>query len=88
MTPNVEKGVAIAFTVLMMVGLVGSTLTLVATAFSRVRRNAVWYTFIISWIIYCISFLLLFFGGYAGDERPPSELAWAQAILTEVTPPL
>ena len=88
MTPDVEKRVALAFTILMMVGLVGSTLTLVATAFSRVHRNAVWYTFILSWIIYCISFLLLLFGGHANEKHVPWELKWAQAVLTEVTPSL
>ena len=88
MSSNTEAGlgVVIAFTTLMMVGLVGSTLTLVATALSRVRRNVVWYTFIFSWIIYCISFLLLLFGGYANDTPPPLKLAWVQAILTEATP--
>ncbi|KAH7868343.1 uncharacterized protein C8R40DRAFT_1074938 [Lentinula edodes] len=67
-------------------GLVGSIITLVAASFSSVPRQATWYNFFISWIVYCASYLLLFFAGHAYDEDPGISLCIAQSTLTRSAP--
>ncbi|KAJ3811953.1 hypothetical protein F5876DRAFT_64354 [Lentinula aff. lateritia] len=56
------------FVALQLTGLVGSIITLVAASFSSVPRQATWYNFLISWIVYCASYLLLFFAGVAAGS--------------------
>ncbi|KAJ3873518.1 hypothetical protein F5051DRAFT_419054 [Lentinula edodes] len=74
------------FVALQLSGLVGSIITLVAASFSSVPRQATWYNFLISWIVYCASYLLLFFAGHAYDEDPGISLCIAQSTFTRSAP--
>ncbi|KAJ3904070.1 hypothetical protein F5879DRAFT_956762 [Lentinula edodes] len=76
------------FVALQLTGLVGSIITLVAASFSSVPRQATWYNFLISWIVYCASYLLLFFAGHAYDEDPGISLCIAQSAFTCSAPSL
>ncbi|KAJ3786454.1 hypothetical protein GGU10DRAFT_332341 [Lentinula aff. detonsa] len=56
--------------------------------FSSVPRQATWYNFFITWIIFCTSNLLLLFAGHAYDGEPDIHLCIAQSALTYAASPL
>ncbi|KAJ3793052.1 hypothetical protein GGU11DRAFT_801205 [Lentinula aff. detonsa] len=76
-----------AFNALQFLGLIGSVLSLVTALFSSVPRQATWYNFFISWIVFCISYLLLFFAGHAYGGEPELYLCIAQSSLTYAASP-
>jgi hypothetical protein len=78
----------IAFTALMLIGLVGSTLMVIASILSPVQRNPVWYTFVLSWIVYCSIYLVLWFAGESDNPAPPLKLATAQSAVAAAVPTL
>ncbi|KAI0706114.1 hypothetical protein BC835DRAFT_1409746 [Cytidiella melzeri] len=63
---------------------------LVSTFFlsKRVHRPATVINFCITWIIYSVSYTLLFYGGYHNSVEPPSELCFAQAAMIHGSPPM
>ncbi|KAJ3978494.1 hypothetical protein F5890DRAFT_1560243 [Lentinula detonsa] len=76
------------FNVLQFMGLVGSVFILITAIFSSVPRQATWYNFFITWIIFCTSNLLLLFAGHAYDGEPDIHLCIAQSALTYAASPL
>ncbi|KAJ3729187.1 hypothetical protein DFJ43DRAFT_488370 [Lentinula guzmanii] len=76
-----------AFNALQFLGLIGSVLSLVTALFSSIPRQATWYNFFISWIVFCISYLLLFFAGHAYGGEPELYLCIAQSSLTYAASP-
>ncbi|KAJ4481037.1 hypothetical protein J3R30DRAFT_3403307 [Lentinula aciculospora] len=68
-------------------GLIGSVVSLVTAIFSSVPRQATWYNFFISWIVYCTSYLLLFFAGHAYDGDPELYLCIPRSSLTHSISP-
>ncbi|KDR72760.1 hypothetical protein GALMADRAFT_158926 [Galerina marginata CBS 339.88] len=69
------------------VGLVGCTLMLGTALLSRsVHRHSTWFSFVFSWMVSGISYLLLFFSGQLGNQNPPFGLCLAQAALIYSVP--
>ncbi|KAJ3992421.1 hypothetical protein F5050DRAFT_925342 [Lentinula boryana] len=75
------------FNALQLLGLIGSVISLVTALFSSVPRQPTWYNFFISWIVFCISYLLLFFAGHAYGGEPEFYLCIAQSSLTYAASP-
>jgi len=77
-----------AFNVLQLLGLIGSVLCLISARFSSVPRQAPWWNFMFSWVVFCTSYLLLFFAGQAYDSEPDLPLCVLQSSLTYAVSPL
>ncbi|GAV99239.1 hypothetical protein F5879DRAFT_83052 [Lentinula edodes] len=75
------------FNALQLMGLIGSMISLVTALFSSVPRQATWYNFFVSWIVYCTSYLLIFFAGHAYDGNPSLSLCLAQSSLNHAASP-
>ncbi|PPQ78323.1 hypothetical protein CVT25_011694 [Psilocybe cyanescens] len=73
---------------LQMVGFVGCALTLGTVIFSKVYRRPTWLSFMITWTVSSISYLLLFFSGQLENPKPPFGLCIIQASLIYAVPPL
>ncbi|KAF9074424.1 hypothetical protein BDP27DRAFT_1317061 [Rhodocollybia butyracea] len=69
------------------IGLLGSILTLIAARFSSRQRQATWYNFMGSWVLFCVSYLLLFFTGHAYDGDPGLPLCILQSSLVHAVSP-
>jgi len=54
----------------------------------RVHRPVTVINFCIAWIIYSISYTLLFYGGYHEGETPPFTLCLTQAAMIHGAPPM
>jgi len=76
-----------AFNAFQLLGLVGSILCLISARFSSVPRQAPWWNFMISWVVFCTSYLLLFFAGQAYDSEPNLSLCITQSSLTYAASP-
>ncbi|KAF7370542.1 hypothetical protein MSAN_00686400 [Mycena sanguinolenta] len=75
------------FNSLFTVALVLLTIVILPAIFSRnVRRNALWFTFIGSWLLYCVSGLLLV--GHQLGPDPPFGICLLQAALIHSVPTL
>ncbi|KAJ6518871.1 hypothetical protein C8R45DRAFT_949587 [Mycena sanguinolenta] len=75
------------FNSLFTVALVLLTIVILPPIFSRnVRRNALWFTFIGSWLLYCASGLLLV--GHQLGPDPPFDICLIQASLIHSVPTL
>ncbi|THU83334.1 hypothetical protein K435DRAFT_971613 [Dendrothele bispora CBS 962.96] len=84
----VDLGVRLdIFLALQVIGLIGCIIVLFTALFSSVSRQVTWYNFFISWTIFCISYLLLFFAGQGHNHEPPFALCLAQSSLTYAAPP-
>jgi hypothetical protein len=61
-------------------------LVIVATAYfsKHVQRRKVWYAQKVQWMIYCVSYMLLF--GFQ-NSKPPRALCLLQATLIYACPP-
>jgi len=69
------------------VGLVGCTLMLGTAIFSKsVHRHTTWFSFVFSWVVSGVCYLLLFFSGQLGNQTPPFGLCLAQAALIYSVP--
>jgi lipopolysaccharide export LptBFGC system permease protein LptF len=77
-----------AFAAIQFIALLASVMTLIAAYFSRVKRQATWYNFMISIAVYTTSFLLLFFAGQMNNPKPPYMLCLVQSSLTYAATPL
>ena len=78
-----------AFISLQLFGLIGITIMLVtALFFSGVSRNSTWFSFMFSWIIYTLSYTLLFISGQLSSPKPPYGLCFIQSIMVCSAPPL
>ncbi|KAE9398778.1 hypothetical protein BT96DRAFT_994593 [Gymnopus androsaceus JB14] len=57
---------------------------------SPILRSRTWYSFCISWTIYCVSYCLLFFAReqFNQDEKPSHGICLVQAALIYSSPPL
>ncbi|KAK7436036.1 hypothetical protein VKT23_019338 [Stygiomarasmius scandens] len=89
--PNIT--IVHAFIGLQLTGGIGMVLLLLTTWVFRSisKRKKTWYSFCISWIISCLSYCLLFFGGEQtifDQEVPTYRLCLAQAALVYSGPPL
>lgn len=72
-------------------GLLGALIMLFTTALfrSQAPRHAAWYSFILSWIISCLSYTLLFWAGHLAPQDPvPYTLCFIQGIFIHAAPPL
>jgi len=76
-----------AFNAFQLLGLVGSVLSLISARFSSVPRQAPWWNFMISWVVFCTSYLLLFFAGQAYNPKPNISLCITQSSLTYAVSP-
>ncbi|THU97955.1 hypothetical protein K435DRAFT_49036 [Dendrothele bispora CBS 962.96] len=85
---QLEPSLVKVFIAFQMVALVGSLLTFITAFSSSVRRHPTWYNFLASWIISCISYSLLFFGGELNEPKPSIGLCMTQASLIYAAPPL
>ncbi|KAF5342944.1 hypothetical protein D9758_014962 [Tetrapyrgos nigripes] len=84
----VDLGVRLpVFLALQVIGLIGSVAVLFTAQFSSVGRQMTWYNFFISWMVFCTSYLLLFFAGQDHNREPPFALCLTQASLTYAAPP-
>ncbi|THU87656.1 hypothetical protein K435DRAFT_969801 [Dendrothele bispora CBS 962.96] len=84
----VDLGVRLdIFLALQVVGFIGSVAVLFTALFSSVSRQATWYNFFISWMVFCISYLLLFFAGKSHSREPPFALCLVQSSMTYAAPP-
>ncbi|THU83332.1 hypothetical protein K435DRAFT_844084 [Dendrothele bispora CBS 962.96] len=84
----VDLGVRLdIFLALQVIGLIGSVAVLFTALFSSVSRQATWYNFFISWTVFCISYLLLFFAGQGHSREPPFALCLTQSSMTYAAPP-
>ncbi|KAI0803333.1 hypothetical protein BC629DRAFT_120101 [Irpex lacteus] len=54
----------------------------------RVHRPATVINFCITWIVYSVSYTLLFYGGYHDHRKPPFELCFVQAAMIHGSPPM
>ncbi|THU97932.1 hypothetical protein K435DRAFT_838350 [Dendrothele bispora CBS 962.96] len=84
---QLEPSLVKVFIAFQMVALVGSLLTFITAFSSSVRRHPTWYNFLASWIISCISYSLLFFGGELNEPKPSIGLCMTQASLIYAAPP-
>ncbi|KAF9464070.1 hypothetical protein BDZ94DRAFT_1297476 [Collybia nuda] len=85
--PLVSQNI-IAFDVLASLGIVSVTAVFVPAVFSpRIRRSATWFGMLTSWLVYSLSYVLLF-GRQFSMKFPPHGLCMLQAILVYVMPPL
>ncbi|KAF5343338.1 hypothetical protein D9758_014169 [Tetrapyrgos nigripes] len=75
------------FLALQLIGLIGSVVVLLTAPFSSVGRQMTWYNFFISWMVFCTSYLLLFFAGQDHNPEPPFALCLTQSSLTYAAPP-
>ena len=77
------------FVSLQLFGLTGTTIMLVTAMFSSgVPRHSTWFSFMLSWIIYTLSYNLLFFAGQLPGPEPPYGLCLIQSIMVCSAPPL
>lgn len=53
----------------------------------RIKRSATWYGELTSWLVYSVSYILLF-GHQLGPKPPPHGLCMFQAVLVYAMPPL
>ncbi|KAF5343352.1 hypothetical protein D9758_014170 [Tetrapyrgos nigripes] len=84
----VDLGVRLSiFLALQLIGLIGSVVVLLTAPFSSVGRQMTWYNFFISWMVFCTSYLLLFFAGQGHNREPPFALCLTQSSLTYAAPP-
>ncbi|KAE9386116.1 hypothetical protein BT96DRAFT_1026373 [Gymnopus androsaceus JB14] len=74
-----------AFNALQLLGLIGSVLCLISARFSSVPRQAPWWNFM---VLFCTSYLLLFFAGQVFDSAPDLPLCILQSSLTYAVSPL
>ncbi|KAF8150018.1 hypothetical protein B0H34DRAFT_172649 [Crassisporium funariophilum] len=83
--PNIHF--IVLFNSLQLFGLVSLSAVLVtAWLSSQIRRASTWFSFVLSWIVSCTSYLLVF-GNQTGPE-PSAALCLAQATLTYGAPVL
>ncbi|THU77003.1 hypothetical protein K435DRAFT_878435 [Dendrothele bispora CBS 962.96] len=80
------------FIALQLVGGIGMALIALTTLLSSsTKRNGTWYSFCVSWVIFSLSFCLLFFAGEQtvyDKETPSYGLCLTQAALIYSTPPM
>ncbi|KAI0347788.1 hypothetical protein BDW22DRAFT_1424054 [Trametopsis cervina] len=70
-------------------GYIGIPILVLTFFFSkRVQRPATVINFCITWIIYSVSYTLLFLGGYHNTHSPPFELCLTQAAMIHGAPPM
>ncbi|KAK0203932.1 hypothetical protein DFS33DRAFT_845524 [Desarmillaria ectypa] len=86
---EVQDSVIYAFDALEILGaacffLIAST----ALLSRRVQRHLTWFSFCVSWIISCISYVLLAIAGQAMEAQPTFGLCVTQAALIYAAPPL
>ncbi len=78
-----------AFVVLNFVGGIGLLIVILAALLSpNVRRLPTWYNFCASWVVSCVSYTLLTFGGQQAAPEPSHNLCSMQAALIYAVPPL
>ncbi|KAF9464069.1 hypothetical protein BDZ94DRAFT_1321394 [Collybia nuda] len=69
-------------------GIVSILVVLIPALFSpRIRRSATWFVVLVSWLVYSVSYILLF-GRQTSSKPPPLGLCLFQAVLVYATPPL
>ncbi|THU83331.1 hypothetical protein K435DRAFT_871391 [Dendrothele bispora CBS 962.96] len=84
----VDLGVRLdIFLTLQVIGLIGSVVVLFTAPFSSISRQVTWYNFFISWTVFCISYLLLFFAGQGHSREPPFALCLVQSSMTYAASP-
>jgi hypothetical protein len=78
-----------AFVALNFVGGIGLLMVILTALLSpNVRRLPTWYNFCASWVVSCISYTLLTFGGQQTTPTPSYPLCSMQAALIYAVPPL
>ncbi|KAF8884761.1 hypothetical protein CPB84DRAFT_1788998 [Gymnopilus junonius] len=74
---------------LSMIGFIGCSLLLGTAILSNsVHRHLTWFSFIFSWIVSCVSYLLLLFSNQLESLDPPFGVCLTQATLIYSAPPL
>ncbi|KAK0444557.1 uncharacterized protein EV420DRAFT_1574474 [Desarmillaria tabescens] len=86
---EVQDSVIHAFDALEILGAAGFFLIASTALLShRVQRHPTWFSFCVSWIISCISYILLAIAGQAMEVQPAFGLCVTQAALIYAAPPL
>jgi len=88
LTDDSQEAFAKSFIALQLFGLIGCVIILGTIIFSHTSRQLTWFSFIFSWIISSLSYLLLFLMGQLENKRPSFGVCLAQATLIYAAPPL
>ncbi|TFK25325.1 hypothetical protein FA15DRAFT_668551 [Coprinopsis marcescibilis] len=81
------SGLFTAFITLQLFGLFGCLIIFItALAVKSVPRQTIWFSFVLSWFLSTISYVLLFISGHATNPEPPYALCLTQASLIYASP--
>ncbi|KAJ8074955.1 hypothetical protein PM082_019282 [Marasmius tenuissimus] len=77
------------FNTLQILGFALNTIVVLTVAINnkQIRRTAVWYMFMVGWVLWCTAHALLMLAGYQGSEEPPTAFCLFQAALVYAFPP-